>query len=329
MMGIQMEQRIDDGPELFIGLAAAVGTDLKRVVTKLDHALQSVRYHMHEIRLARLLKELPGYRDKLLFEPDDKYLDTHMTEGNEFRKDTGRNDALSILAIGEVKKLRQESGATEGKALGRHAYVFRSLKHPEEFKTLRRIYGNAFYLIAAYSPHDKRRDHLAHRIAQSHNDTKTADYFHEAERLMFRDLQELDLGYGQNLRDTYHRADIFLDTTNEETLSQSVSRFIELIFGNTLHTPSRAEYSMFHAKAAALRSAEMGRQVGAAISRDNGDIVAVGTNEVPRAGGGLYWAGDKPDMREFVLGFDSNDLNKRNLIRRYLTAAQKGRMALC
>jgi deoxycytidylate deaminase len=309
-----MPQNIDDGPELFIGLAAAVGTNLNRVVTKLDQVLQSVRYRMHEIRLASLLKELPGYRDKLVFEPDDKYLDTHMTVGNELRKATGSNDALSILAVGEVKKLRQESGATEGKALGRHAYVFRSLKHPEELKTLRQIYGNAFYLIAAYSPHDLRRDHLAHRIARSHNDTQTTNYFHEAERLMLRDLQELDLKYGQNLRDTYHRADIFLDTTNEEILSQSVTRFVELIFGNTLHTPTRAEYSMFHAKAAALRSAELGRQVGAAISRDNGDIVAVGTNEVPRAGGGLYWAGDKPDMREFALGCDSNDENKRNLV---------------
>lgn len=232
-MDVQMRQNIDDGPELFIGHAAAVGTNLNRVVTKLDQVLQTVRYRMHEIRLASLLKELPVYRDKLLFEPDDKYLDTHMTVGNELRKATGRNDALSILAIGEVKKLRQESGATEGKALGRHAYVFRSLKHPEELKTLRNIYGNAFYLIAAYSPHDRRRDHLAHRIAQSHNDTQTANYFHEAERLMLRDLQELDLGYGQHLRDTYHRADIFLDTTNEEILSQSVSRFVELVFGNT------------------------------------------------------------------------------------------------
>jgi deoxycytidylate deaminase len=309
-----MHHSTNDGPELFFGLAAAVGTNLNRVVTKLDQALQTVRYRTHEIRLARLLRELPGYRDKLLFEPQDKYLDTHMTVGNELRRATGRNDALSILAIGEVKKLRQESGATEGKALGRQAYVFRSLKHPEEVKTLRKIYGNAFYLVAAYSPHDQRRDHLAHRIARSYNDTQTANYFYEAERLMLRDLQEVDLGYGQNLRDTYHRADFFLDTTNEEILSLSVSRFVELIFGNTCHTPSRAEYSMFHAKAAALRSAELGRQVGAAIARENGDIVAVGTNEVPRAGGGLYWAGDKPDMREFALGYDSNDENKRNLI---------------
>jgi deoxycytidylate deaminase len=307
-------QSIDEGPELFIGLAAAVGTNLDRVVTKLEQALRSVRYHTHQIRLATLLRELPLYREKLRFEPADEYIGTHMTVGDELRKATGKNDALAILAIGEIKKFRQESGATEGKALGRRAYVFRSLKHPEEVKTLRAIYGNAFYLIAAYSPHDQRRDHLAHRIAQSHNDTQTTNFLALAEGLILRDLQELDLGYGQNLRDTYHRADVFLDTTNEEILSQSVSRFIELIFGNTLHTPSRAEYAMVHAKAAALRSAELGRQVGAAVSRDNGDIVAVGTNEVPKAGGGLYWCGDKPDMREFVLGHDSNDENKWNLV---------------
>jgi hypothetical protein len=34
---------------------------------------------------------------------------------------------------------------------------------------------------------------------------------------------------------------------------------------------------------------------------------------VPMAGGGLYWCDERPDQREFVLGFDSNDLHKRNL----------------
>lgn len=37
---------------------------------------------------------------------------------------------------------------------------------------------------------------------------------------------------------------------------------------------------------AALRSAQMGRQVGASLLSDLGDVIAVGTNEVPRAGGG-------------------------------------------
>jgi cytidine deaminase len=71
---------------------------------------------------------------------------------------------------------------------------------------------------------------------------------------------------------------------------------------------------MFHAEAAAMRSAALGRQVGAIIASESGDIVAVGTNEVPRAGGGLYWPGDEPDQRDFRLGYDTNDRMKRNLI---------------
>ncbi len=300
----------DDGPELFLGLAAAVGTNLQTVVTKIIQALQSVRYGCHEIKLANLIRELPDYRAALIDEPADKHIDSHMKQGNELRKNAGRNDALAVLAIGEIKRIRQESGATDGKAPGRHAYIFRSLKHPEEVATLRRIYGGAFYLVAAYSPHDQRRDNLAPRIARSKNEAQTTNFFSEAEGLILRDQQELDLPYGQNLRDTYHRADVFLDTTDENTLAASVSRFIELVFGNTFHTPSRSEYAMFHAKAAALRSSELGRQVGAAISRENGDIIAVGTNEVPRAGGGLYWCDDKPDMREWILGYDSVDEHK-------------------
>ena len=97
-------------------------------------------------------------------------------------------------------------------------------------------------------------------------------------------------------------------------LRNSLVRFISLIFGDTTNTPRREEYAMFHAKAAALRSSELGRQVGACISSEDGDVISLGTNEVPRAGGGLYWCGDRPDMRQFQLGSDSNDDHKRSLI---------------
>ena len=63
---------------------------------------------------------------------------------------------------------------------------------------------------------------------------------------------------------------------------------------------------MFQAQTAALRSADLSRQVGAAISTREGEIVAVGCNEVPKAGGGQYWPGDDPDQRDFELTYDSN-----------------------
>ena len=89
---------------------------------------------------------------------------------------------------------------------------------------------------------------------------------------------------------------------------------MELVFGNTLHTPTKDEYCMFLATGAALRSAELGRQVGAAIATDEGEVIAVGTNEVPKVGGGQYWTGDEPDYREFVMREDANDKHKKGLL---------------
>jgi cytidine deaminase len=141
------------------------------------------------------------------------------------------------------------------------------------------------------------------------------DFKGTAEDLIKRDLEELDIPYGQKLRDTFHRADVFFDIDREGAgLESEIERFVELIFGNLFRTPTKAEYAMFHAAAAALRSAEPGRQVGAAIATDDGDIVAVGTNEVPKAHGGLYWCDDPIDRRQFQLGEDSNQAQKRILI---------------
>ena len=69
---------------------------------------------------------------------------------------------------------------------------------------------------------------------------------------------------------------------------------------------------MFHAHAAAMRSAALGRQVGATIATAEGEIVSVGTNEVPKSGGGQISEGDLRDARDFVLGHDSSDRLKRS-----------------
>ena len=50
-------------------------------------------------------------------------------------------------------------------------------------------------------------------------------------------------------------------------------RFIELYFGYPFFTPTREEFAMFHAQAAALRSAALPRQVGAAITTEEGDVI--------------------------------------------------------
>jgi deoxycytidylate deaminase len=77
---------------------------------------------------------------------------------------------------------------------------------------------------------------------------------------------------------------------------------------------------MFLAKAAALRTLDLSRQVGAAIFSETGEILALGSNEVPKAGGGTYWSDDNFDDRDFLRGVDSNQLRKRELLTEVIAA---------
>jgi deoxycytidylate deaminase len=92
-----------------------------------------------------------------------------------------------------------------------------------------------------------------------------------------------------------------------------LERFLDLVFGNPFSTPTRDEYAMFLAFASSVRSASLARQVGAVIVSKTGEVLGIGTNDVPSAHGGLYWPGDH-DHRDHVLGYDSNDAAKTRIL---------------
>ena len=87
-------------------------------------------------------------------------------------------------------------------------------------------------------------------------------------------------------------------------------RFCELIFGSNEISPTKLEYGMYAAKGAALRSMDLSRQVGAAIFTSRGEKLSLGSNEVPKAGGGTYWPDDDVDDRDFKRGGDGNEEKK-------------------
>lgn len=72
---------------------------------------------------------------------------------------------------------------------------------------------------------------------------------------------------------------------------------------------------MYAAKSASFRSADLSRQVGAAIFTDEGELITQGCNEVPKAMGGTYWDSESPDFRDVRLGYDPNDILKRDILR--------------
>lgn len=222
-----------------------------------------------------------------------------------------RGDVLAILAIEEVlrsrKRHREEQGIEEeGPPPSGVAYVLRSLKHKAEAEALRRIYRERFILIGAHAPRDWRLNELADAIAQSHGSTSRRDWQARAYELARRDEAEDGDDFGQNVRGTFPLADFFVDVSSRERAAMELERFFRAIFGYPYASPTPDEYAMFHAAAASVRSADLSRQVGAAIATDRGDIVAVGCNEVPAFGGGAYWPGDPNDARDFVRGEDAN-----------------------
>ena len=309
-MACQDEKR--QGPELIIGLVASVGTDLQLVTDVLTEALDEFSYRVEVIRLSSLLHELDWERD-LPDEPIDAHITCHMDAGDELREEWQTGDALALLSLSEIADRREALGHPEEPA-PRTAYILRSFKHPKEIERMRSIYGSRFLLLAAYSPREARAQALAERIAAGHHSMRPTDYLDDAHRLMQRDEAEDDRPLGQKVRDTFHLADFFVDARDRQSLDQAAERVVEIAFGHPFRTPTRDEHAMFLAQAAAMRSAEMGRQVGAVVATSEGDVVAVGANEVPRTGGGLYWEGDPDDARDFHSGEDSSDAMKMRLV---------------
>ncbi|MBW8827991.1 MAG: hypothetical protein JF606_00895 [Burkholderiales bacterium] len=223
-----------------------------------------------------------------------------MDAGTRLREDSERGEAVALLAIAEIRRVRQQelNGSTES-----NAYILRSLKHPDEVETLRAVYGKGFFLISAYAPREVRVSAMAEKVTRSQHGNPNHSR-EKAEFIVERDEQEENKDLGQDVKDAFPLADLFIDARDKKSFEPEIRRFVELIFGNLFHTPTKDEHGMYHARSAALRSADLGRQVGAAIASPSGELLALGCNDVPKAGGDLYWTGDEGDARDFQRGFD-------------------------
>jgi deoxycytidylate deaminase len=317
IMPTQMER---SDPEIFLGLVGAVGTDLRSIGHHLKDEFHRVGYSADIIRLSDLMLDTDRYADlrSLTGGYEDERIDQLMDAGDDFRAAAMRGDAVALLAISKVRALREALTDIDGVPSNRHAYIFHSLKHPHEVDTLRKVYGQALFIISIYSPRHARLSALSDRISRSRQQYAADLYSDTAERLIEKDEQELGKPFGQNVRETFPLGDVFIDCTELKCAKDQITRFIEVLFSSPYITPTMDEYGMFHAKAAALRSADLSRQVGAVIMTDHGEIVAAGCNEVPKAGGGAVWEGELKDKdkdhRDFRIGHDSTARMKQEIM---------------
>ena len=157
-------------------------------------------------------------------------------------------------------------------------------------------------------------EYLSRNFARTSQSAGPSNFRHLAEKLISRDENEQEEDHGQRVAKIFHDADFIINLDAEDKADDQINRFCELLFSSNSKSPTRMEYGLFLAKAAALRSLDLSRQVGAAIFSVSGEILALGCNEVPKASGGTYWAKDTHDDRDFLRGEDSNETRKRQIL---------------
>lgn len=304
-------------PEVFFGLIGPVGTDLAVTINALSKELSNLNYCVELIKLSDILPYLKGLGVDLKKSPFDEKVHSYMSAGTKYKTKMEKPEALALAGITLVREVRRRITGDSEKP-GKIAYIFDSLKNVEEVALLRKIYGDLFSLISVYAPRDKRKETLAKKIAKSCGKSSPSRYYDKAETLIERDYDEQAGAAGQNVGGAFHLADLFVDESDKKSLQHNIKRFVEILFGHPFHTPTQEEYGQFIASIAALRSADLSRQVGAVIMDDDGCVISLGCNEVPKAGGGLYWPGDS-DARDFKIGYDSSAKAKNEMLTEIIT----------
>lgn len=331
-------------PELLIGFVGPAGVDLTNLCDKTASYLKEFGYSPVEIRLSKLLKLFKGWTSPLKTSEDERIL--HLQQiGHNFRVALNSASAIALASLVAIREERRKLSGDPNIPGNATAYLLNQLKHPDEVRLLRRIYGPSFVLIAAHAPLEIRRDRLALRIATSEERSKTDEDVSKAQNIMRIDDEEPSdfMGadkLGQNTRNTYPLADMFVDLQSDDVGCAQARRFIDLLFGHPFHSPRPEEVAMHHARAAALRSSDESRQVGAVIvnvKRDNAgkvsnvEMVATGMNEVPMRGGGFYWDGSasSPDARDqWLIGYGDGDRAltiKKDVLRELIEFFQKNK----
>jgi deoxycytidylate deaminase len=311
-----MARNITDS-ELVIGIIATVGTETKETIKYIGDQLEFFRYTTEEIVVSKcIISQFEATPPN--FETEYNRISHYMDMGNKIRE---TSDDMSILAKGVARQIYVDRPLDEyGKRQPRkrYAYIINSLKNPAEVDFLRQTYGDAFHLIGITSTRERRLKYLVERKGLS-----TAD----AKELLKRDEDE-ESKQGQHTRDAFQHADYFINVTEDaDHTYNSVARLIDLLFGNPFISPNFDEYAMFMAYATSMRSADLSRQVGAVVSKEQ-EILSMGVNDCPRVGGGLYWPvlaehgkyEDEPEGRDYMLGYDSNKIEQEKIIKAVLTA---------
>jgi len=299
--------------ELVFGIVAPVGIDYAQVSENLASQLTEFGYKSNVFKLSDqigILSKMMGITCELHSSPEFLRIESHMKAANklygrfnEHAPEDEKNALLALVGVNEIAKVRAKEAAS--RALYNQAHIFLTLKRPEEINYLRKIYGVGLHIIGVFATEEERLKYLIRRKHVTDEEAATLIEHDENDRL----------DNGQRTGDSFHLADVFVDVgVGADDWKRQLGRYLDLLFSHPYESPSRDEQAMFLAHSASLRSAQLGRQVGAAITTEDGDLLSIGCNEVPKAFGGQYWDGSLLDERDHRKGIDSNDVEKNKIL---------------
>jgi deoxycytidylate deaminase len=291
--------------ELFFAVVGHIGSGTSEVAQQLRGVLSSDAAgpaYDAEILKARAELEAWDARHRGILRAESRPNKLEVTEllqqiGNDMR--VHDHAAVARAFIRKIRETRarktgrdpSDEGAVHPDGKPR-AYVLDSIRHPAEVELLARLYQDAFVLIGVVCDEPTR----LHRL--QNDKLKDAASRAEIEKLMKRDAKE-GPKHGQRVSDAFHLAHYFLDNTEDRKredgtanpewdLVEQLTRLKKILTHSDVMRPHVSETAMFAAHGAKVRSACISRQVGASIVNDQGEVVSLGTNEVPQAGGGVY-----------------------------------------
>ncbi len=324
-----MTMDVQNSPELVFGLIGPIGCNIDRVQSTLAHILRMFNYDSSIIRITQGMSDLLEERN---FDPSTQSelatIEDKIKAGNAVRELYDNNGILAAWSITEIREKRQEHNQRrlpkdkdvdfKNVASPQTAYIIRQLKRYEEIELLRKVYEEKFIILSIVDDSHRREENLKRYLLQQNLAMSDHQAQNEAQRLIRIDEDEVEHLHGQRLMEIFHLADVFIDARDDRAIERSITRFIQALFGETNVAPTRDEFGSYIARSTSLRSVDLSRQVGAAIMSEEGDMVAIGCNEVPKPGGGNYWDEDERKWRDIDHGNEANLDEKERIIRSIL-----------
>lgn len=302
--------------ELFVAIVGPAGAGAGTAAKLLDAFFDDNGYKAKVIKASNLIRaaaikfglNVPDEQQRksidsitLMQDRGDDLRSGNYQDGREDHAAVARHVLREIaIARAEMQDVKFDETASVTPDGTKRVFIVDSLRHPAEVHFLRRVYQDAFALVGVVCDpvvREKRiRENLFDRSESGKNSTKEL-----VKEFLARD-EDAPEKFGQHVSDTFQQADFFVDNTeagNDELtvtgMNDNLKRFVSLIAQDKIVRPNISETAMHQARSAQMRSACLSRQVGAALVDGAGNIVATGTNEAPKAGGGVYGEGFELD----------------------------------